>query len=198
MLPNDHNPETDPQEAARAIGMLLRAGTVAQVDHATARVRFTTGDITTDWLPWFEMRAGGQGKNRTWRPPSAGEQGLMLAPGGELGRAFILPGVFSDGMPAGANTEGTVREDFNGTDFWQWKDGKLACECADEIAFKVGGATFTIGTDSIRMEAGGATLELAGSLVTASTDVVAEGISLTKHKHTGVMVGPMPTGLPIP
>ena len=191
MLDNQHNPETDPQEAARAAGMLLRAGTVHEVDHAQARVRFKTGDITTDWLPWFEAAANGAQGNRTWRPPVVGAQGLLMSPGGELGRAFVLPGAFSDAMPAGANSADTVREDFNATDFWQWKDGALEVTCADKITLTVGSSSITVMPDSIALSAGGATLTLAGGVATIDQDAVIGGISFIAHKHGGVLPGPL-------
>ena len=125
MLPDQYNPETDPQEAARAAGLMLRTGTIDAVDHQSARVRFKTGDITTDWLPWFERRAGGQHGGRSWWPPVVGEQGMLLAPGGDLARAVIMPGIYSTARPAGANQPATAREDWNATDFWQWQRGGL-------------------------------------------------------------------------
>ena len=196
MLPDQYNPETDPQEAARAIGMLLRTGTVTEVDVSKALVRFATGDITTDWLPWFERRAGGASGGRSWWPPVVGEQGLLLAPGGDLARAVILPGMFSDAMPAGANQAATAREDFDATDFWQWQDGTLRAECTQSIVLKVGGSTLTITTDAIRMSAGGATLDVASGIVTGESDVVSGGVSLRTHTHTKVMPGPALSGPP--
>jgi phage baseplate assembly protein V len=35
-----------------------------------------------------------------WWAPSEGEQVLVLALGGELDTAFVLPGIFSDDFPA--------------------------------------------------------------------------------------------------
>jgi phage baseplate assembly protein V len=35
-----------------------------------------------------------------WWAPSVGEQVLILAIGGELDTAFVLPGIFSDDHPA--------------------------------------------------------------------------------------------------
>ncbi|MBW6838570.1 phage baseplate assembly protein V, partial [Salmonella enterica subsp. enterica serovar Weltevreden] len=40
------------------------------------------------------------GRSRTWWAPSVGEQVLLLAIGGELDTAFVLPGIFSDDNPA--------------------------------------------------------------------------------------------------
>ena len=124
MLPNQYNPETDPQEAARAAGTMLRTGTVVEVDTARALLRFKTGDITTDWLPWFETRAGGARGGRTWWPPVVGEQGMLIAPGGDLARAVVLPGMFSSAMPAGSADADTMRIDFDEADRIEYQRGQ--------------------------------------------------------------------------
>ncbi len=81
-------------EIARLIENLLRIGVVADVQHASpSRVRVQTGGITTDWLPWAELRAGG---TRTWNPPTKGEQILLLSPSGDLRNAVVLTGIPSD------------------------------------------------------------------------------------------------------
>lgn len=196
MLPHQYNPETDPQEAARAAGMMIRTGTVAAVDLAARRVRFTSGGITTDWLPWLERRAGGGAGGRTWWPPVQGEQGLMLAPGGDLARAVILPGMFSDAMPAGSDQPATERTDWDAQDFWQWQQGRLHVACTHQVLLQVGESSITIEPGRIHMQAGGASLTMAGGIVTASADVVASGISLTKHKHGEVSKGSDKTGRP--
>ena len=198
MLPDQYNPETDPQEAARTVGAMLRTGTVAEVDVQRALVRFKTGGITTDWLPWFERRAGGPQGGRSWWPPVEGEQGLLLAPGGDLARAIVLPGMFSNAMPQGAAEAGTAREDWNTTDYWQWKNGTLDVHSTQKIELAVGAATITITPDAIRLQAGGASVELAGGIVTAEGDVISGSISLRTHKHTGVIPGPALTGEPTP
>lgn len=197
MLPDQYNPEVDPQEQARAIGLMLRTGTITEVDPDKAMLRFKTGGITTDWLPWFERRAGGAEGGRTWWPPVVGEQGMLLAPGGDLGRAVILPGMFSTAMPAGAKEQGTAREEWNATDFWQWQDGTLQAKCTEEIILTVGEATLSITPEAVRISAGGASLEVAGGVVTAESDVIAGGVSLVNHIHTGVITGPMVSGPPL-
>ncbi|TPQ33418.1 phage baseplate assembly protein V [Cupriavidus pinatubonensis] len=81
-------------EIARLIENLLRIGVVTAVRHGTPpRVRVQTGGITTDWLPWMELRAGG---TRTWSPPTEGEQVLLLSVSGDLRNAVILTGIPSD------------------------------------------------------------------------------------------------------
>lgn len=56
-------------------------------------MRVQSGGIQTTWLNWLTTRAG---RSRTWWAPSVGEQVLLLAIGGELDTAFVLPGIFSD------------------------------------------------------------------------------------------------------
>lgn len=83
-------------EIARAIRNLIRIGIVTDVDHKEGLCRVQTGGIKTTWLNWLTARAG---RSRTWWAPSVGEQVLLLAIGGELDTAFVLPGIFSEANP---------------------------------------------------------------------------------------------------
>ncbi|TNV09570.1 phage baseplate assembly protein V [Buttiauxella sp. B2] len=85
------------QDLARLLRNLIRIGIVTDVDTERALCRVETGGITTDWLNWLAPRAG---RSRTWWAPSVGEQVLVLAIGGELDTAFVLPGIYSDDTPA--------------------------------------------------------------------------------------------------
>lgn len=85
------------QELARAIRNLIRSGVVTEVDTVQELCRVQSGGIQTTWLNWLTTRAG---RSRTWWAPSVGEQVLLLAIGGELDTAFVLPGIFSDDNPA--------------------------------------------------------------------------------------------------
>lgn len=77
----------------RLLRNMIRTGVVVEIDHDAGRCRVQTGGIKTDWLQWLTNRAG---RSRTWWAPSAGEQVLILAVGGELDTAFVLPGIYSD------------------------------------------------------------------------------------------------------
>ncbi|WP_263620773.1 phage baseplate assembly protein V [Klebsiella quasipneumoniae] len=76
---------------------MIRTGVVVETDLDTGRCRVQTGGIYTDWLQWLTHRAG---RSRTWWAPSVGEQVMILAVGGELDTAFVLPGIYSDDNPA--------------------------------------------------------------------------------------------------
>ena len=84
-------------DLARLLRNLIRIGIVTEVDTERALCRIETGGISTDWLNWLTPRAG---RSRTWWAPSVGEQVLVLAIGGELDTAFVLPGIYSDDHPA--------------------------------------------------------------------------------------------------
>lgn len=85
------------QEIARAIRNLIRTDIVTDVDPVEGLCRVQTGGMQTTWLNWLTCRAG---RSRVWWAPSVGEQVLILAIGGELDTAFVLPGIFSDDHPA--------------------------------------------------------------------------------------------------
>ena len=99
-------------EVARRLANTVRAGTVTDVDleRARARVGYATGGdgrpVRTGWLPWIGSAAG---EDRDWRPPSVGEQVVLLSPFGELSAAWILPGAYrNDEFPA-PESAGTKR-----------------------------------------------------------------------------------------
>lgn len=157
--------EPSPQnliELLRRLENILRAGTIAQVDHQATRVRVRSGDLLTDWLIWFEVRAGNV---RTWCPPSVGEQCLVLSPGGELAAGMVLVGLPSDQMPPPATEAHLHRTTYPG------------------------GSSITFDHEARVL-----TVEAERLVVTG--DVVASGISLVNHTHTGVTPGSGSTGKP--
>lgn len=85
------------QELARALRNMIRPGIIVETDLNAGRCRVQTGGMCTDWLQWLTHRAG---RSRTWWAPSVGEQVLILAVGGELDTAFVLPGIYSGDNPA--------------------------------------------------------------------------------------------------
>lgn len=89
-------------ELYRLLLNLIRKGVVTDVDAENWQCRVQTGDLETNWLNWLTLRAG---KSRTWWKPSVGEQVLVLAVGGELTTAFVLPGIYSDACPPPSTSE---------------------------------------------------------------------------------------------
>jgi phage baseplate assembly protein V len=80
-------------ELSRRLSNMLRYGRISAVDLAKGLVRVESGDIRTDWLPFFARAAG---KSRSWEPPVIGEQCMVLSPGGDLTLGCALRGLYSD------------------------------------------------------------------------------------------------------
>lgn len=91
------SPMNNQTDTLRLLRNLIRIGTINAVDLDHGLCRVETGGNLTDWLHWLTSRAG---RSRSWWAPSEGEQVLILALGGELDTAFVLPGIFSDDFPA--------------------------------------------------------------------------------------------------
>lgn len=75
---------------------MLRYGTVAQVQANPPRVRAQSGDLLTDWRPWFNPRAGNV---KSAYQPSPGEECMIFSPGGNMAAATVLMGINSDKNP---------------------------------------------------------------------------------------------------
>lgn len=184
---------------ARLVENMIRIGTVAEVQMQPPRVRVTSGEITTAWLPWITPRAGA---DREWNPPTVGEQVLLLSPSGNLAQGLVLSGLFSDLLPANGEREGLHRHTY--------RDGAVIEY--DSVAHQLrailpdGGVTELVSTGGINIvgpitHQGDYTQQgnqqVTGK-VTVSEDVVAAGVSLVTHTHGGVMSGPSFTGQPVP
>ena len=179
-----------PYETQRRMENIVRKGTVAAVRLAApARVRVKTGDNTTDWLPWIALRAGGVAGGRTWNPAVVGEQCTVLAPGGDLAQAVVLPGVFSDQRPQGSSVAGAFRLDFAETAHIEYLPGA-------HLHLQFGATTLRLEAGAITAQAGGGTLQLDGRGLRGEPDVVSGGVSLREHLHTAVTSGSELSGPP--
>ncbi|WP_440114211.1 phage baseplate assembly protein V [Acidovorax sp. BL-A-41-H1] len=169
-----------PLEIGRRIENILRAGTVAEVRHGKpARCRVRSGELLTDWLPWTSGSAGGPSR-RQWWPPKVGEQCMVMAPGGDLLNAVVLPGVYSDKAPQGSENPDAYRLDWSATEGMEHDagTGMLTITCEQAITLRVGQASIELRRDRIVLSAGGGSLVIDGDGATGSPDVLSGGISL--------------------
>lgn len=190
-------------EIQRQLGSAIRLGTVAELDLAAARCRVATGEITTDFVPWFVPRAG---DCIEWSAPTVGEQVLLLSPGGDTHGAVALRGVYSDAFPA---PESSATRHLT-----QYADGAVIEYDTAAHALKAtlpSGGTAEITADggvtingpltvNGETEINGHTqinddLDLTGQ-ATAQGDVIGAGISLSTHVHVGVTSGSAVSGPP--
>lgn len=182
---------------ARLIESLIRLGTIAAVQMKPPRVQVKTGELTTGWLPWIAPRAGA---DREWNPPTVDEQVILFSPSGQLGNGIVLTGLFSDHIPPNGDREGLHRRTYRDGTVIEYDsvDHHLNATLAE------GGTTHLISTGGIHIvgpithegdytQTGNQTVT---GQVTVSEDVIAAGISLINHPHSGVMPGGAKTGKP--
>lgn len=159
------------------IGDLVRFGTVTSVDLSAGLAVVEAGDVTSPPLPWAELA----GNFRTWRPPSVGEQIILICPEGDIEGGVILRGLFSNAFAAPADDENHHIYGADGLTITLTPDGLLITAPS---AVSVTGDVIIEGDVTV-----------SGTL-TAATDVVGGGISLKSHTHSGVEAGSAETSAP--
>lgn len=184
---------------SRLLENLIRLGVIAAVQMEPPRVKVKTGELTTAWLPWLALRAG---SDREWDPPTLSEQVILFSPSGQLANGVVVTGLFSDHIPANGNRPGLHRRTYvDGTVIeYDSVAHHLNATLAD------GGTTNLISTGGINLVGDithqGDYIQTGNQTVTGkvqvSIDVVAAGVSLVKHPHTGVKAGGDQSGVPIP
>ena len=151
MLGMHSAPENSPLELYRLLANMIRRGRVQEVREGTATTPAACmvalgEDLSTDFISWVSLAAGGDKQTRHWRAPAIGEPCLVLAPEGELNQAVALLGLFSSDMPQGSTNADVERHDFSKTDFWEHNRpaGTLHFEIAHAISLKVGESVLLI------------------------------------------------------
>ena len=202
----------DVVDLARRLTNLLRPGTVETVDHGAARVRIRTGELVTDWLPWFVWRAGA---TSTWSAPTVGEQVLLLAPSGDLAAAIVLPSLYSDAHPAPSTSpnEHVIEFPDGAVITYNHAAGTLTAagiktltiEAATAVTLDTPAALIT-GTLTVEGlltyqaglagTGGGAGTTISGSITQTGGALSSNGVVLSTHTHTGVQPGGGNTGGP--
>ncbi|PTE15919.1 phage baseplate assembly protein V [Pseudogemmobacter blasticus] len=81
-------------EADRRVGNLVSLGKILSIDNATGRAVVQVGDLQTASIPVMQMRSGAI---RMHWMPSVGEQVTVLAPSGDMARAFVMGSLPIDG-----------------------------------------------------------------------------------------------------
>lgn len=201
----------------RRIENIVRPGEIAEVRYKPLRVRVATGGLTTTWLRVFVQRAG---EDRTWDPPSVGEECVVFCPSGMPEQGFALVGLNGDQFPAPDDNPDRYRRAYRDGAVIEYDTASHALRATlpEGGTFELiatGGsrivgpvriegtlhATEAVSTDStlhatdaISTNAG---ISAADDIIT-DADVLAGDISLTKHRTSGVTPGNGSSGVPIP
>ena len=193
-------------EQRRQKGNLIRLGTVAELDLEAARCRVSTGELSSDWIPWLVPRVG---NSIEWSAPSIGEQGVVLCPDGDTIGAVFLRGIYSDSFAAPDRSEHVHLVKFpDGTQLrYDDEAHALAVTIASGGTVEVtasGGVTVNA-EDGVTVNADTTTLNgdlqvngdiRATGTAIIDTDVIGGGVSLKTHLHPGVESGSSVTGPP--
>jgi phage baseplate assembly protein gpV len=96
----------------RVISRQMRFGTISEVDPGKGVARMLLSDPDSGgafqgpWRPWAELAGG----TRSWRPPTVGQQMLVVSPGGDLAQSLLLPATFSSKVAAPSDRGDANRE----------------------------------------------------------------------------------------
>lgn len=148
---------------------IFREATVKEVDYSKGKAIVEAHGIETKEIPWLEQA----GDIVEWNPPTAGQRVMLVSPGGDLGRAFIMPGGFTDnvGAPHDKGAEKRV---------------------------KIGSAVITHSAAGLFIEIDGVTFAFTGEgfvQTGGKQEHDARNVGST-HVHDGILPGPADTGLP--
>jgi len=183
-----------PEDTQTDPDALIRFGVVASVDLAAGTCTVTLDEADgayTQPIRWLHPRMG---QTRAWCPPSVGEQGLVLCPGGEIGAAVFVGGLHSNALPAPTD---------EATPLIRFSDGAVLSydpEAHELLLQLPSGATTVLISDGGIDLHGDVTITGALSVtetITGSEDVIGGGKSLKSHKHSGVAAGGAQTGSPV-
>lgn len=192
----------DVAELFRLISNLIRIGTVFAVDLKArpAKVRVTSGDLQSNWLPWLELRAG---RTRTWNPLTVGEQVLVFSPDGDPAGGVVLAGLNSEGIPAPSDSEAEHVTDYpDGARItYDHQAGKLTA-VGITSAFVEASATATVKCPDITLDGNvtvtglftyqagmagrdgkGNTTTIEGNITHIHGNLSSNGIVLHTHRH---------------
>lgn len=205
-------------ELSRLLQNLIRLGTIAEVNHGARRCRVQTGELLTQWLPWFERRAGDV---TTWSPPSIGEQCMIISPSGDISSGIVFVGLPSDLIdtpshdPAVEKTQypdGAVIEYNHSTHHLTVSgiatalvqaSGQVVVDCPDAVfTGKVTVQGLLTYQNGLAGQAGENGSQVSGNFNHQGTfsntgEMSSNGIIVDQHHHTGVQAGGAETGGPV-
>lgn len=205
----------DVTELSRLVENLIRIGTIHSVDHAAVRVRVQTGALITQWLPWFERRAG---ETTIWNPPTVGEQCIVFSPSGEPASGVVLVGIHSELIQPPSHSpeihvtkypDGAVVSYNHAASALVVTGIKTANIVASEsitLDTPLTHCTGTLTVDDLMtykngLRGSGGTAgngnAVTGDFIHHDGELSSEGVVLATHRHSGVYAGEEISGVPV-
>ncbi|MEM6602506.1 MAG: phage baseplate assembly protein V [Pseudomonadota bacterium] len=175
-------------ELSRKLSNMIRIGNIHAVDAAQARAKVALqGDeIITKYLPWISGRAG---QTATYSAPEVGEQCVLFSPDGETANGIILYGLFSDLLPAPAESSAIHRIIFkDGASIsYNHETGDLDIDVKGNVHVAAAASVHITAPEDMSIS-GNVNIEgdvAVTGKVTSTGDMIAGGLSLQQHIHTG-------------
>lgn len=147
----------------------IREASVKEVDYETGTAIVDAHGVESFSVPWLEQA----GDVVEWNPITAGQRVMLFSPSGDMSRAFIMPGGFTDDVPQPHNK-------------------------AAEKRVKIGGCVITQSASGLAIEVEGVTYEFTGSGFTQTggkQEHDGKNVGST-HVHGGVAPGASNTDVP--
>ena len=188
-------------DLARRLENLIRFGRIKTI---TPSQPFTTvtvdlGEITTAEIRYLNLRAG---DDKTWDPPSEGEEVLVLSPCGVLEMGVAIAGLNNESNPAPSSDLNKNIRIYSDGCFISYDVSTHALEVilpADGTAVVTASGGITINGDTTingNVLVNGSTHSTEN--ITTDADVKAGNISLKSHRTSGVQTGGGTSGGPVP
>ncbi|NTD85491.1 phage baseplate assembly protein V [Agrobacterium tumefaciens] len=105
LLDRISNLEMTVQRQQTRVNNLFREGEVESVDEKNYTAIVKAHGIESKPSPWLQQA----GEINEWTPLSKGQRVVLVSPGGDMGRSFIIPGGFTDAVPQPDETPGQKR-----------------------------------------------------------------------------------------
>lgn len=172
LLDRISNLELTIQRQQTRMNNLFREGEVVSVDEKNYTAIVKAHGVESKPSPWLQQA----GEINEWTPLSKKQRVVLVSPGGDMGRSFIIPGGFTDDVKQPDDTPGQKRVKIGEAVVTQSKDG---------VVIDVDGAKFTHSKDGWEFEIGGEKLEFTRA------GLKHNGKNIGKdHKHETAPPGP--------
>lgn len=157
---------------------MFREASVSEVDFDTGLAVVKAHGIESKQVPWMQQA----GAVNEWTPLSEKQRVILVSPGGDMGRAFVMPGGYSDQTKAPHNKGAEKRVTIGGA---------VITHSGQGLNIKIGGSTFVFTEEGLNVYVGGTTYSFTGDgFMQTGGKQEHDGKNVgSDHKHGGVVPG---------
>lgn len=119
----------------------IREARVKEVDYENGTAIVDAQGVESFSVPWLEQA----GDVVEWNPITAGQRVMLFSPSGDMSRAFIMPGGFTDDVPQPHNKGGEKRVKIGDC---------VITQSASGLTFEIGGTKYEFTGDGFTQTGG--------------------------------------------